>query len=52
VRVELLSVPYDSGVRAASLTAYDPSHDSDGRMCEAGITIVETVVNAVSAAAR
>ena len=36
-------------IRAVALTAYDPSQDTDGRACEAAISLV---VSAVNAAAR
>lgn len=37
-------------IRAVALTAYDPSQDDGGRVCEAGIGLVVAAVNAVSRA--
>ena len=30
-------------IAAASITAYDPTHDADGRMLEIGLTLMETI---------
>lgn len=38
-------------IRAAALTAFDPSQDTDGRMCETAIGLIATVVNVVSQSA-
>ena len=35
-------------IRGVALTAYDPSQDTDGRACEAGISLVVAAVNAVA----
>lgn len=34
-------------VRAAAITAYDPAHDIDGRVCEAAIVVIETLLDAM-----
>jgi arginase len=35
-------------IRAVAVTAFDPMHDTDGRVCEAGINLLAAAVDAVS----
>ena len=38
-------------IRAAAITAFDPTHDSDGRMCETAIGLVAAVIKVASQSA-